>query len=95
MEALRILEDKISFLINFVTELKSRNEILFTEREQLKVDCQELKTENARLTEENSQLYARLEIQEVKGNDRIQETKVVVDDLIKSIDALVRNEHQS
>jgi hypothetical protein len=56
-----------------------------------------LKAENSKLLQENTQLAAKVSTMEgslLKGNERIEETKVVVDDLIRSIDALVRNEHQ-
>ena len=95
MEVLRSLEERIVTLIQLVKQLKIKNEALQTECEHLKAESHELKTENAKLAEENGQLVARLEVLEIKGNDQIKETKIVVDDLIKSIDALVRNEHQS
>ncbi len=56
-----------------------------------------MKAENSKLLQENTQLAAKVSTMEgslLKGNERIEETKVVVDDLIRSIDALVRNEHQ-
>ena len=61
----------------------------------------ELKTENAKLAEENAQLSAQLvmlqnalkddtrRIDELKQEKEL--TRIVVDDLIKSIDSLVEN----
>lgn len=64
----------------------------------------ELKTENVRLAEENAQLNAKLTTLECSvdnGTQRINElsqektlTKLVVDDLIKSIDSLVTAENR-
>ena len=62
----------------------------------------ELKTENAKLAEENAQLTAQLvmlqnalkddtrRLDELKQEKEL--TRVVVDDLIKSIDSLVENQ---
>lgn len=97
MEPLRILEEKISSLINAMNELKKNNEVLKAESTKVKAECEELKAENTQLLQENAQMAAQAQAMEgslLKGNERIEETKVVVDDLIRSIDALVRNEHQ-
>jgi regulator of replication initiation timing len=81
MNTLKVLEEKLVVLAELVKEIK---------------------TENAKLAEENAQLAARLlmlqnSLQE--DSRRIDElrhekelTKVVVDDLIKSIDSLVENQ---
>lgn len=63
----------------------------------------ELKTENAKLAEENAQLSAQLSMLQNAFKDdskRIDElkqekelTRLVVDDLIKSIDSLVENQN--
>lgn len=97
MEPLRILEEKISSLITAMTALKKSNEALKAEAVKAKAELKELKNENTRLLQENALLTAQVNAMEgsvLKGNERIEETKVVVDDLIRSIDALVRNEHQ-
>jgi chromosome segregation ATPase len=62
----------------------------------------ELKTENAKLAEENAQLAAKLLMLENLLQDDTQRldalkqekelTRLVVDDLIKSIDSLVENQ---
>lgn len=97
MEVLRILEEKIASLVAVIQELKAKNEAVKIEVSQAKVAYQELKAENALLLEENEQLKAKLNVMEssvLKGNEHMEETKIVVDDLIRSIDALVGNEHQ-
>lgn len=63
----------------------------------------ELKTENAKLAEENAQLSAQLVMlqnalkDDVKRIDELKHekelTRLVVDDLIKSIDSLVENQN--
>ncbi len=55
----------------------------------------ELKTENAKLAEENAQLTAELSMLKSSLQDTLKEkelTRIVVDDLIKSIDSLVENQ---
>lgn len=81
VNVLKMLEEKIASLVDLVKELKA---------------------ENARLTEENAQWQAKIKSLEKSVNtdaQRLEElnqekalTKVVVDDLIKSIDSLVRPE---
>lgn len=97
MEPLKVLEEKISSLITAMKAIKKSNETLKNDVVKAKAECKELKTENTKLLQENTQLTAQVNAMEgsvLKGNERIEETKVVVDDLIRSIDALVRNEHQ-
>ncbi len=86
MEALPKLEKKIQALVTFVKSLKTDNQTLHKEN-------QELKSENARLAQENSQLATKLVAAETRGSTQLEETKIMVDDLIKNIDALVKNEH--
>lgn len=81
MNPLKQLEEKLVTLADLVKELKS---------------------ENAKLAEENAQLIARLtqlqnslhvdtqKIDELKQEKEI--TRLIVDDLIKSIDTLVENQ---
>lgn len=81
MNSLKLLEEKLVSLAELVKELK---------------------TENAKLAEENAQLAAKLSMLQNSLNDdthRIEElkqekelTRIVVDDLIKSIDSLVENQ---
>lgn len=81
MNTLKLLEEKLTVLAELVKELK---------------------TENAKIAEENAQLEAKLlmlqnslhedsrRIDELKHEKEL--TKVVVDDLIKSIDSLVESQ---
>ena len=97
MEALRILEEKITSLVVVIHDFKAKNELLKAQMCQAQVEVQYLKAENALLLEENAQMLAKLNVMEnsvLKGNEHMEETKIVVDDLIRSIDALVGNEHQ-
>lgn len=97
MEALRVLEEKIISLVVVVQELKAKNETLGFENKKTQAACDELLAENIKLISENAQLAAKLESVEgsmLTGNERMQETRLAVDDLIKSIDALVASEHQ-
>lgn len=88
MEIFPKLEKKITVLLEFVSALK-------TENQSLKQENKDLKSENARLVEENNQLATKLVAAEVRGTTQLEETKVMVDDLIKNIDALVKNEQPS
>ena len=81
MDLLKILEEKLATLVELVKDLK---------------------TENAELAQDNAQLKMKLSMLEksLQGDEQcIQElkqekelTKLCVDDLIKSIDALVENQ---
>ena len=83
MEVLTVLEKKVAFLIGTIKELKA---------------------ENARLMEENAQFAAKLSTVEkslLNDTQRVEEldqekalTKMVVDDLIKSIDSLIESDEQ-
>jgi cell division protein FtsB len=80
MEPLSILEEKVSLLLNLVKELKK---------------------ENARLDKENNALLNKIELLESSTIDQGQQaaeekalTKIVVEDLIKSIDSFVQKENQ-
>lgn len=83
METLSVLEKKVVSLIDIIRQLKA---------------------ENARLAEENTQLVTKLTLMQGVVHDdakRVEEldqekalTKMVVDDLIKSIDSLVEGEKQ-
>ncbi len=97
MNVLKVLEEKLTTLVGVVQDLKAKNESLKSEHGRVNAAYQDLQAENALLLEENAQLVAKLDKMEnsvLKGNERMEETKIVVDDLIRSIDALVGNEHQ-
>ena len=105
MDALQLLEQKLSSLVFVVKELKEKNEALLKELELVRKEASDLKVENAKFAQENSELAAKIEILErdaLKGNDQIHElneerslTKMAVDDLLerlKAIDSLVENQ---
>lgn len=101
---LDILEAKINQLTALFVEKMRQNRELQIAHEKLKIENDDLKTENATLNQENAQLAARLLSLEhcaQKGSEQINVlheekhlAKIVVDDLIKSIDALVEREAQ-
>lgn len=105
MDALQLLEQKISSLVTMVKELRTENGQLRKSIEAISKDYADLRAENAKLAEDNAQMTAKLEGLEkeaLKGSDQIDElnqeralTKMAVDDLLerlKVIDSLV--EHQ-
>ncbi len=83
-EALNVLESKIARLLELVAELRMQN---------------------AKLTEENMRLKEHVEVIEhslLKNHQNLEElnqekhlTRMVVDDLIKDIDLLVKGENQA
>src|SRR5579872_253477 len=105
MDGFQVLEQKISYLVSKVKELKEKNDSLLFDIETLRKENSDVKMENAKFLEENAQLNLKLEILErdaLIGTDQINElneerslTKMAVDDLLerlKVIDNLV--EHQ-
>jgi hypothetical protein len=99
-----MLEAKINQMILFAVNLKKENAELKTFVEKLKVENEGLKTENATVVRDNAQLSAQIrsiELSMERGSEQISVlneektlAKIVVDDLIKSIDALVEREDQ-
>ena len=85
MEMLQRLEEKIASLLVLLKTLK-------TDNEDIKFENQELKTENAKLAEENGQLTSKVGVAENQRTNQLEETRLMVDDLIKNIDTLVKNE---
>lgn len=84
MEALKLLENKVSSLIEKARLLKEENE--------------QLASKNEVLVQENKQLTDRLYIAEealMRDEERSELTTTVVDKLIESIDLLVKNENCS
>jgi hypothetical protein len=53
-----------------------------------------LKKENTSLKAESESLLARLKVSEGKDADQREQTKCMVDSLIKDIDVLLNKEHQ-
>ena len=107
MDALQALEQKVSFLVSKVKELKTNNDQLKVDLEKSEKEQQELRAENAKMAEENGQLLAKLEaleVESVKKHDKVEElnqermlTKLAVDDLLerlKVIDSIVEEYQQ-
>jgi hypothetical protein len=83
MEVLNVLEKKIAGLIELIKELKLEKALLAEE--------------NVELKEKLEKIESSLLLREQNAEERSQEivlTKMVVDDLIKSIDLLVEQEPQ-
>lgn len=83
MEVLNILEKKIAGLIELIKDLKVEKALLAEE--------------NLELREKLEKIESSLLLREQNAEERSQEivlTKMVVDDLIKSIDLLVEQEPQ-
>lgn len=81
MSELKLLEEKFACLALLVKEQADL--------------VNELKAENARFAEENAQLAAELTMLKNSLQNTLKEkelTRLVVDDLIKSIDTLVENQ---
>jgi len=104
MEVVLVLEEKIKALIATVKSMKEKHDALQSKYDSLKSEHAELKAENDRLTEGNAQLTFQLNTIEksiLKETGHVQElteersmTRLVLDDLIKSIDSIVENENQ-
>lgn len=105
MDALQLLEQKVSSLVELVKGLKEKNLEIKNELDALNKDYAGLKTKNAKLTEENTRLTDKIELIEreaLKGNGQIDElnqekalTKIAVDDLLerlKVIDSIVEQQ---
>lgn len=105
MDALQLLEQKISSLINRVKGLQEEKGRLHEDLARLDKENRDIKAENAKVVEENMQLIAQvsdLEKRALEGNDQIDElneeralAKLAVDNLLerlKSIDSLVEKQ---
>lgn len=102
MEVFTTLEEKVQVLIGLAQELKLENKRLQLENESNLEEIKLLKADNAGLVEENLKVAAQLKaveeamIRENKLVDVLSQektaTKLVVDDLIKSIETLVERE---
>ena len=104
MESLVVLEKKLYQLLTLVQDFSQKNKDLVHENKSLKQTLEDLKFENARFAEENAQPAAQLKVIEDSLQKENTESavlqqeknlaKLVVDDLIKSIDALIEGEIQ-
>ena len=91
MELLKSLEQKISSLVVLASSLKKENEELKKDLSERDSRIQELKAEiemlGSSLLNENCRLQEQLD-------EEKELTKIVVDDLIKNIDAIIEGENQ-
>jgi len=104
MEVVLILEEKVKALIATIKNMKKECDDLQSRYDFLESENAQLKAENNRLTEGNAQLTFHLNTVEksiLKETGHVQElteersmTRLVLDDLIKSIDSIVENENQ-
>ena len=104
MEVLLVLEEKIKTLVAMIKCLKKQNEALQSKYDSLNEGHEALKAENDKLAESNAQLALQLKTIEntiLKETGHVQElteersmTRLVLDDLIKSIYSIVENENQ-
>ena len=103
METLFALEEKIKALVAHAHNLKEKLDCMQPKNNALKIENEELKAEVAKLTDGNAQLTIQLNaiessmlletghINELKEERSV--TRLVLDDLIKSIDSIVENEN--
>ncbi len=104
MESLVVLEKKLYQLLTLVQDFSQKNKDLVHENKSLRQMLEDLKFETAQFAEENAQLAAKLKVIEDSLQRENNESavlqqeknlaKLVVDDLIKSIDALIEGEIQ-
>ena len=83
MDAFKVLEEKIAFLVERISALKQENEKLATKNEKLHNKIQLL---------EESLLADAKKLDKLDQEKTV--TKMVVDDLIKSLDSLIEIEKQ-
>lgn len=104
MEAVLVLEEKIKALIAMVKLMRIDHDTLQSKHDSLQSENAQLKADNDKLAEGNAQLAFQLNTIEksmLKETGHVQElteersiTRLVLDDLIKSIDSIVENENQ-
>lgn len=104
MKILEVLEDRVNKLINMAIELAKKNTILKKDIDVLKEELSLSKAENTKFAEHNAELITQLKsLEELtqKENKQLHDlseekslAKLVVDDLIKSIDALIERENE-
>jgi uncharacterized protein YaaN involved in tellurite resistance len=101
MEMLKILEQKIVALASIIKELKVENVKIVEENKKLETDKKHLHNEIAQLSAELEEIQVKMRVLEnsiLKDHERSskdqEDTKAVVDELIKSIDFLVGESQQ-
>jgi chromosome segregation ATPase len=104
MEVVLVFEEKIKALIAIVKSSQQNFNALQSKYDSLESNYAQLKAENDKLAEGNAQLALQLNSIEqsmLKETGHVHElteersiTRLVLDDLIKSIDSIVENENQ-
>jgi hypothetical protein len=104
MKILATLEERVNLLVMLTRDLFQKNKDLIVSNELLKTKIEKLEIENAKFAEDNGQVLTQIPAIEsslTHENEQVHMlkeektlTKVVVDDLIKSIDALIERENQ-
>ncbi|RTL06998.1 hypothetical protein EKK58_02345 [Candidatus Dependentiae bacterium] len=104
MKILEVLEDRVNKLINMAAELAKKNTLLKKDVDVLKEELNLAKAENTNFAEHNAELITQIKsLEELtqKENKQLHDlseekslAKLVVDDLIKSIDALIERENE-
>ncbi|QQR54218.1 hypothetical protein IPH25_00115 [bacterium] len=102
MKMLEALEDRVNQLVNLSIELGKQKKNLEKVTGELKAEIESLKSENVQLAEDNAFFSSKLKALEAALESDSKElsslteekslAKLVVDDLIKSIDALMESE---
>ena len=101
---LEVLEDRVNRLIDRSIDLAKKNKDLQNNIDLLREELAIVKTENVKFAEDNAELVTQLKSLESttqKENKQLRDldeekslAKLVVDDLIKSIDALIERENE-
>lgn len=103
MEVLCTLEEKVKKLVAYTKNLKELLDCMQPENNSLKIENEQLKAEIAKLVDANAQIATQLNsiensmlleagyVNELKEERSV--TRLVLDDLIKSIDSIVENEN--
>lgn len=104
MKILEVLEDRVNRLISISIESTKKSKNLEKEIDILKEELSIVKAENTKFAEDNAELITQLkslELNAQKENKQLLDlseekslAKLVVDDLIKSIDALIERENE-
>lgn len=104
MKILEVLEDRVNRLISVSIETTKKSKNLEKEIDTLKEELSIVKAENTKFAEDNAELITQLkslELNAQKENKQLLDlseekslAKLVVDDLIKSIDALIERENE-
>lgn len=104
MEVVLLLEEKIKTLVGMINNMKNNYNELQSKYDLLQSENVQLQAANDKLTEDNAQLTVQLNTIEksmLKETSHVEElsqersmTRLVLDDLIKSIDSIVENENQ-